>query len=305
MRRFPKVLALPVSAAALLLFSAIGWGQSIERVRVASPARPVVEKFPPGVSLVLVSPPDYVRGSVDDASGTWVGPSFRATGNPSLGGKSLIRWSVGFDDKAKDSEAAALSALTKGWRESLRGGVSVPHVVGRRTVGTIDGDFILTISPGSGDAAHEATVGFAIAPGIHATARFLLLEPADERAGSFGEYLVLDSIAPVTWNRGQAFRSVTGIRLDGNLPPTRVTARASDGGRTLRGAVADSFRHPLIGAGVGIERQAGENWQKVASTKTDAKGAYIVRRLSRRGLYRAVATVGSASATSPGVRAGA
>ena len=140
---FASLAILAATAAAALAAPS----QVIERVRVADAGRPATASIPPGVSIVLVSPPDYTRQTSAAAEGTWIGPDYHAAEKPDVGGRALIRWHVDFETQARNSEQAAVAALTRGWRESLRGGVSVPHVVGRTTVGTIDGDYVLTAAP--------------------------------------------------------------------------------------------------------------------------------------------------------------
>ena len=291
MRRLLVSFGLVLGTAATALAAP---AQVIERVQIAQAGRPATASIPAGVSLLLVSPPDYSRAAATETQGTWVGPDYRAAGKPDLGGRAAIRWQVGFDTQSRSSEAAALAGLSKRWRETLRGGVSVPHVVGRTTVGTIDGDYVLTIAPEPDAAAQEAALAFAIAPGVHATVSFVASEPADNSADTFGAYQVFGSIGAATWNRGQLFRALTGVRLDGNLPPTRVTALAAR--RTIRGTVGDAFRHPVVGARVALQRANGTGGG--ATTRTDSRGAYKIGGVSR-GRYRVVATVGTSSATSP------
>jgi len=301
MRGSKAIAGSAVALAAALLLVASSSAVVVERVSLADAGRPLTQILPPGVFLVLVSPPEYARQSGNGTGGSWLGPEYRATGNGSVAGRATLAWKLGFDNRAKDTEEAARAALAKGWKETLRGGISVPHVVGKQAVGTLDGDFVLTVSPGDGDAAHEAAMAFPVAPRLHAVITFEAGEPATDSAGELGKHIVLNGIPASTWNRGQSIRAMAGVRIDGNLPPTRITAVAS--GRSVRGTVADAFRHSLVAAPVALERLADGSWRRLTSTRTDKRGGYSIR-VGSRGRYRAVATLGQLTVTSRPVRAG-
>ena len=103
--------------------------------------------------------------------------------------------------------------------------------------------------------------------------------------------------APSVWNRGQAFWAMTGVRLLGNLPPTRVIlTRAGD---VLQGTVDDAFRHPVLRVPVSLQRKLGSSWRQLTKTKSDADGAFSVR--VGRGVYRAVAISRGKMIASPAV----
>ena len=294
--------ALIVSAGlAALIAVSIASAQVVDRVRIADAGRTLTAGLPPGVFLLLVSPPGYTRASAGSTEGSWVGPEYRATGKPDLRGRTTIQWTVRFNNQAKNSEDAALGAVERGWRETLRGGISVPHLIGRRDIGTLDGDFVLTAGSGAADASYEAAMAFPIAPRLFAVVNFFLTTPSGTSAAPYGEYVVGESVRAGTWNRGQAFRAMAGIRIQGNLPPTRMSVRGT--ARLVSGSVADAFRHPVVGARLTLERLTGRAWRKVTSTKTDERGSFRVR-VGRRAQYRAVATLGTASIRSVAVTAG-
>ena len=52
--------------------------------------------------------------------------------------------------------------------------------------------------------------------------------------------------------------ALSGIRLQGNLPPKTVAARAFERGRLVRGKVVDRFLDAVLGAPVSLERRAAE-----------------------------------------------
>jgi hypothetical protein len=193
-----------------------------ERVRVSTAGGQLTRTLPPTVRLWVNSPPGYSRVSSDATGGRWVGPRYAATGDGSVGGETSITWSLKFA-QAKDAVAAATSALQHDWPIDLRGGISVPHIVGKRTIGTILGHYRLTQPPGADAAAYELAVAFAVAPGVFAQLRFEFPDPVSDDAGAAGKYVVNGLLASV-WNRGRALWTMTAVELHGALPPARVTA---------------------------------------------------------------------------------
>jgi hypothetical protein len=276
-------LAAAAALLALLLASAAA-AQSIERVRVAGPG--VTSAFPRGISLRLASPPTYARRTASGAQGSWGGPGYWASGKGDLGGKTAIRWSVAFSAGAVTARTAALAAPIHTWPVDKKDPIAIPHYVGKRVVGTILGYYVITRAPAPDDASYEAAVAFPLAPKALAIARFLLADPSTDSAGQWGSYLVNGVDLPSVWNRGQAFWALSGVSLVGNLPPTRVDLSAS--GRTVRGTVADAFRHPVVGLPVSVQRQVGGSWRQVTKARTNAKGSFVIR-VGPKGDYRAVA----------------
>lgn len=287
-------------ATAASVFAA---SQPVDRVRVADVGGALTADLPPTVFVSLAPPADYVRNAASAEHGDWTGPEYWASGKRDQGGRASISWTIRFDNRSPGSEAAARAGLIRSWGETLHGGVSVPHVVLGRQVGTIDGDFVLAVAAGASNASHELAMAFAVAPHLYAVVDFLLTSPAASSAGAAGEYLVLGSIPASTWNRGQALRAMTGVHVEGNLPPTRISAKATSDGRVLHGILADAFRHPVIRTPVMLESLRAGSWRKVTSTRTDFTGAYSIR-IGRRAEYRVVAGLGTASIASVAVRAG-
>jgi hypothetical protein len=292
------LLALATTLVAVLPSAAA----VVDRVRVTEAGGAVTKSFPPSVFVSIASPADYVRATSSETAGRWVGPRYQASANSTRGGESTIAWHLRLAEGAKDAEAAA-NTIAGGWPVDIKGGVSIPHVIRGRAVGTILGYYVLTRAPGSSSAAYEGALAFPVGPRLYALLRFELLEPASDDAGRDGRYLVKGIPASI-WNRGQAFWSITSVRLEGNLAPAGVSARAAAGGRAIRGRVSDSFRHPVVGAPVRLERETGAGWRAVASTTTDGRGAYVLGGISKRGRYRVAATLGSARARSRAIVAG-
>ena len=280
----PKGSILAVVAAALLVLPAAGAaraGQTVERVRVAGPG--VTSAFPKGISLQLVSPPAYGRRG----AGAWAGPAYWATGDRSLGGKVAIRWNVSFLASKKSAKQLALTGSVHGWPREKKDPIAIPHVIGKRVVGTIRGYYLLTRSPAPDDALFEAVLAFPLAPHAYSLVRFDLTAPKSDSAGAAGDYVVAGLDVPSIWNRGQAYCAMTGVRVAGNLPPSQVSL-AVGGRHVLRGSVSDSFRDPVVRVPVALERRVGSSWRRLTRTKTNRKGKFAIR-IGRRGAYRAVA----------------
>jgi hypothetical protein len=273
-----------LAAVAVLLVPPLAGASAVERVRVAGPG--VTSAFPPGISLILNSPADYTRRSVDLTSGTWSGPAYWATGDQSKRGTTSIKWSVDFQARSGTAQAIALAAPKHGWPLDKKDPIAVPHYVGKRVVGTILGFYAITRAPAPNDASFEAAIAFPVAPRAFSVVRFELTDPPGDSSGQWGNYLVNGLDPPSIWNRGQAFWALSGVRLLGNLPPTRIVL--TDSGRTLTGTVSDAFYHPVLGLPVSIQRQVGSSWKPLATARTDTKGEFSVR-VPSRGAYRAVA----------------
>jgi hypothetical protein len=264
----------------------------IERVpvRAATPA-----SFPPGLTVALTSPPRYASAGRAAESGRWHGPRYDSVSTPGLAGLSTIDWSVALDNRSPSAEAAGLAATTLGFPEDQRGPIAVPHIVGKRQVGTILGFYVLEVASNTPENARaEAGVAFPLGQGVYATARFALLDPSSD------DFRVEGGIFPTAWNRGQAFIAAAGLRLEGNLAPTTVSIRAGRGSRIVRGKVVDAFRHAVVGAQVSLERRAGSSWRRVARSRTGKNGLYGVSA-PKPGRYRVTATVATTTIASASV----
>ena len=151
---------------------------SVERVRVAGPG--VTAAFPRGISLELTSPPEYRRGSVsaDRTSGRWLGPEYWASGDTSKRGTTSIKWSVDFQGRGGPAQAVALAGPRHGWPLDKKDPIAVPHLVGKRIVGTILGYYAITRAPAPNDASFEAALAFPVGPKAFTVVRFELSDPA-------------------------------------------------------------------------------------------------------------------------------
>jgi hypothetical protein len=273
-----------VAAFAALVVPPLAGAQTVERVRVAGPG--VTAAFPRAISLELASPPDYARRSADLTRGSWRGPEYWPSGAPDQRSTTSIDWSVEFRATPGTAKTVAVGAPTHGWPLEKKDPIAVPHYVGKRVVGTILGFYALTRAPDPDNASFEAALAFPVAPRAFSIVRFDLTDPAGDSAGELGDYLVGGLDPPSVWNRGQAFWALSGVRLVGNLPPSSIAVTVT--GHTLRGAVSDAFHHPVLGLPVSVQHRVGTSWRPLTSTRTDTKGAFVLR-VGTRGAYRVVA----------------
>jgi hypothetical protein len=286
--RWAALVSLAAGVVTALSVAQLAPGQAIERVRVDRPSA----ALPNSLFLVVGSPNEYSRASLQPTSGSWVGPAYWRPDNPADRNTATIDWEVGYDERPLATERIALANLSRDWSEDQRAGVSIDHVVGRRVVGTIPGFFVLQVVRRS--APSELVVAFPVAPRLHAFVRYLLLRPESD------EYYVKGSILGSSWNRGQALLAMSRVRLEGNLPPAIVSIRARRRG-VLAGFVVDFHRHAVVGIRVTLERRMGRGWRRIANRKTTALGGYAFK--VKRGSYRVRATLaGRFSATSKPLR---
>jgi hypothetical protein len=282
--RWAALVTFAAGVVAALSVAQLAPGQAIERVRIQRGSATV----PESLFLVLGSPNEYSRA----APGSWIGPPYWLPENPSIRNTTAINWEIGFDERPLATERIALANLTRDWTEDQRAGVSVPHVVGRRVVGTIEGFFVLQVERRSAPA--ELVVAFRIAPRLHTWVRFLLPRPEND------SFYVKGSILASSWNRGQALLAMSRVRLEGNLPPSIVSIRARRKG-VLAGFVVDMHRHAVVGIPVSLQRRSRGGWRQVSSSRTNQIGGYTFR--VRPGSYRVRATLdGRFSAVSRALR---
>jgi hypothetical protein len=262
-------------------------------VRAATPA-----SFPPGLTVALASPPRFASAGRAPESGEWRGPRYDSVTTPGVAGLSTIGWSVTLDNRSTSPEAAALAAAVLPFPDDQRGAIAVPHLVGKTQVGTIQGFYVLKVASNTTENARaEATMSFPLGQRVFAVTRFTLLQPPSD------DFRVEGAILPTSWNRGQAFIALAGVRVEGNFAPAVVSIRRERGTRRLRGRVVDGFGHAVLGAQLVLERRTGSGWRRVAVTRSDKRGKYVVR-VAGRGRYRSAATVGATTvrSTSVGVR---
>ena len=281
----------------MLICSQFAGAQALERIRISDPARQE-HQLPPGLLVELASPAEYNRQSVSGDSGRWVGPRYEERGNPANAGLASLSWSVSFDTREGDAEAIAhANVVHRDWARDQRGGLSVTHFVGDRNVGTTLGGFVMFTPAAANDARFEGVLAFPLGTNLHAVVRFEALEPPAD------SFLVKGTVVGKSWNRGQILLALNGVRLQGNLPPKIVAARAVERGRFVRGKVVDRFLDAVLGARVSLERRAGGSWTRVAGGKTDQRGFYTLRP-KRRGTYRVTARLAGITAMSREIRAG-
>jgi hypothetical protein len=285
--RWAALASLAAGVVTALSVAQLAPGQAIERVRIERPAA----ALPSGLFLVVRSPDEYSRASLQATSGSWAGPAYWKPENPAERGASTMDWAVGYDERPLATERIALANLTQDWTEDQRAGVSIDHLVGRRVVGTIPGFFVLQVQRRS--APSELVVALPVAPRLHAFVRFLLQRPESD------EYYVKGSTLASSWNRGQALLAMSRVRLEGNLPPTSVSIRRRKG--VVAGFVVDFHRHAVAGIPVTLERRMGRGWRRIANRKTTALGGYAFK-VKRGRSYRVRAALGRFRATSKGVR---
>jgi hypothetical protein len=270
--RWAALVTFAAGVVIALSVAQLAPGLAVERVRLErTPAA-----LPQSLYLVLASPDEYSRAS----PGNWIGPPYWLPENPAMRNTTAMSWEVGYDQRPLNTERIALANLSRDWSEDQRAGVSLPHVVGRRVVGTIDGFFVLQVERRSAPA--ELVVAFRIAPRLHTWVRFLLPRPEND------SFYVKGTILASSWNRGQALLAMSRVRLEGNLPPSLVTIRARRKGR-LGGFVVDMHQHAVVGIPVSLQRRSGSGWRPIATTRTTQIGGYSFR--VRRGSYRVRATL--------------
>jgi hypothetical protein len=288
--------SLVTGLAALAALSQGAGAQSVERIPISDATRQA-HALPASLTIELASPPEYNRQTFTGNSGRWLGPRFQDPADPGNAGFASLDWTVTFDERTGDADAAAFAHLEhRNWTRDQRGGLSVPHAAGRYTVGTVLGFYYL-MTPSNGDARFEAALAFPLDANLFCIVHVELLEPPTD------QYVVNGSVVASTWNRGQALLALSGVELQGNLPPRIVAARRFERGRFVRGKVVDRFLHAVVGAPVTLERFGGGSWRRVTGGKTNPRGIYKLRARGR-GLYRVTARLEGFSAQSREVRAG-
>jgi hypothetical protein len=282
-------------AVAALAAAPLAWAQVEERLSVGTYLQGVNQaggRYSRALFVVLASPPEYERETVGrfGNGGVWRGPPYAATLRPSLGGNSSMDWGIGFEFDTADPREAIRQNLVHDWPEIEGGQVLVQHRIGATAAGTIPAVWSLTRSTfyGEVDAAYEVGVAVPICGGF-AMIHFSTLQPSGDSAGGsmgFGDYLVKGSVKPTVWNRQQLRLAIDGVRIEGPLPATRVTAAAR--GRRVSGRVSDCYGHPVSGTRVTLERRVGRRWTRAGTASTGATGAYAAA-VRAAGLYRAAA----------------
>ena len=297
MRRRLLLVALFTGLTALAVWGQVAGAQSLELIPMPDALRQP-NSLPAGLAVQLTSPADYNRQSVSGDSGRWTGPRYEERGNPGNSGFASLDWRVSFDEREGDTDAVArANVVHSNWHREQHGQFSVPHLVGTRTVGTILGSFVMMTPATGNDARFEGVIAFPLDTNLFAVAHFEALEPPND------SFVVNGSSTASSWNRGQVLLSLTGIGLQGNLPPKIVAARAYRHGRRVRGKVVDRFLNAVLGAPVSLERRSSGSWVKVAGMKTSQRGLYSMPT-KRRGTYRVTVRMAGFTAMSREIRAG-
>jgi hypothetical protein len=295
-RRAIVLFALLIGLTALAGPSQGARGQTVERIGISAADRQA-HQLPAGLLVELASPVGYERQSASGDSGRWVGARYEQIGHPENAGQATLDWTVSFDQRDGEADAVAHANIRHtDWARDQRGGLSVPHVVGTKGVGTILGYYEMATPGIPGDARFEGVLAFPLDKNLHAVIHFEALQPQDDT------YMVGSSVAS-SWNRGQVLVALSGAQLQGNLPPKIVAARSIQRGQLVRGKVVDRFLDSVLGARVSLEKSIGGSWTKVAGGKTDQRGFYTVRA-KRRGTYRVTVRFAGYTATSREIRAG-
>jgi carboxypeptidase family protein len=297
MRRVSVVFGLLSGFLALVVGTQIAGAQSVERVRISDPARRA-HQLPPGLLVELASPTSYNRVSTSGNAGRWQGPRFEQVGHPENAGFASLDWSVSFDQRQGDAEAVAKANVRHtDWARDQQGGLSVPHAVGTKALGTILGFYVMMRPPATGDARFEGVLAFPLDTNLQAVIRFEANNPPDD------SFIVNGSSVATSWNRGQVLVALGSAELQGNLPPKIVAARSVEKGRRVRGKVVDRFLDAVLGARVSLQKSSGGGWTTVSSGKTNQRGFYSLRA-KRRGSYRVTVRLSGFAATSRTLRAG-
>jgi len=296
-RRAILLFALLIGLTALADPSQGARDQTVERIGITDAARQA-HQLPAGLLVELASPTGYERQSASGDAGRWVGARYEQIGHPENAGQASLDWTVSFDQSTGEADAIAHAHIQHtSWARDQRGGLSVPHVVGTRGVGTILGYYEMVTPPTPGDARFEGALAFPLDTNLHAVIHFEALEPPDDT------YVVNGSSVASSWNRGQLLVALAGAQLQGNLAPQIVAARAIQRGRMVRGKVVDRFLDSVLGARVSLEKSIGGTWTKVSGGKTDPRGFYQLKA-KKRGRYRVSVRWGGFTAVSRELRAG-
>ena len=281
---------LGIAGVAVAIGAAAAAAEDVDRVQVGVPGRNTTRAFSAALFLTITTLPEFRRTGFDGDSGGWEGPICEVASNPRLNGPITLTWDAVFHDDVRSAEQAARAALTFDWTTIESGPFPIRHLVGGREVGTIPGIYVLTDSRGQ-TGYHESGIGFELGRGVFAGIAFWSRGNALE--------CTVRGIPVATWHRGTARAALGQVRVEGNLPPARVTARSRAG--RVTGSVTDGYGHPDAGVMVRLERRAGRRWRAVRSGRTAAAGSYSLRTRGS-GTYRVVATLAGASARSGAVR---
>jgi hypothetical protein len=239
-----------------------------DRVQVGRPGQNRTAGHPLALFVGVAVLPDYrAVGRFDGDSRSWEGPEYRAASLESR--KATIDWQVTFDDAGSVAAMAKKALGSASWPVAERPRARIPHLVGKRNVGSIPAVALLTKAPGENNAQYESVVAFPLCRGVLVAAKFALTSPGSDYAGGPSEpFLVKGNVPAGQWNHDRAVEALRQVTLEGYLPIGRLTARAD--GRSVRGTVRDCRGHPMAGIQLRLLRGSAT----VARARAAADGSY-------------------------------
>lgn len=289
-RSIPLALLIALAAPA-----AAGAAPIVDRVQVGGIRdEPATKRFSHALAVDVVAPPSYKRGGggYDGKSGTWQGPQYRASVSPQFfSGPTSITWGVRF---AKGKNLKSIARKENGdYPQSAAAKVKLRHVVVKRTVGKIKAYWVMDAESSPGARA-DGALAIPLSKGAVAVVTFYALDPATEDAGQPGKVTV-NGMPAGAWNRKQLKTALKKVYIEGNLPPSKVKAKAS--GRTVKGTLLDAFGDPVANAPVALKKGAGT----VASGTTNSRGKFSLKA-SKAGKYRVSGKLEGYSAKSKAIK---
>ena len=298
MRRAIVLFALLLGLTALAGPSQGARGQTVERIGITDAARQA-HQLPAGLLVELASPTGYERQSASGDTGRWVGARYEQIGHPENAGQASLDWTVSFDQSTGEADAIAHANIQHtSWARDQRGGLSVPHVVGTRGVGTILGYYEMVTPATPGDARFEGVLAFPLDTNLHAVIHFEALEPPDDTYMVNGSSVGFE-LEPRAAARRARRRAAPGEPASAD----RGGARDRSAGGMVRGKVVDRFLDSVLGARVSLEKSIGGTWTKVSGGKSDQRGFYLLKA-KKRGRYRVSVRWAGFTAMSRELRAG-
>lgn len=276
-----RVLLLAVLAACLVVLPA-AWAATSDRVQVGQPGRNATEALPLALFITVTTLPEYsATGRFDGTSRTWKGPEFRSSAHRD---RATLIWEVTFAASGSASRMASNALGSAAYPVAERPRVKIPHVVGKRSVGSLPAVALLTQAPGENNTQYESVVAFPLCRGVFAAAKFSLPDPGAVYGVSPSDPVLVAGTVPARqWNHDRALAALRQVVLQGHLPTGRVTARAN--GRSVTGVARDCMGHPMAGVQINLVRGSGT----VARAKAAANGSYKLAAPGA-GTYRVAVT---------------
>lgn len=282
--RFAFLLALA------LVFSASAWSAArgpVDHVPVNGAGRNSTQTFSTTLFVDVALAAGYTHRSFDGDEGNWDGPGYHATLKASLAGTTHLGWGVDFDLASRLSlqDFAKQHVLNIGsWRVLQEAPRAIPHLVGGKQVGMINGLMMVTQAPGANAAAFASAVSFPLCRGVIAVAHFSTLTPSNNNPNPFGTYVVDDGTDVQVWNRDHVTAALDGVVVNGYLPAARLTATAR--ARKVQGLVSDCLGQPMPGVAVLVGK---------TRAVTSVSGTYVAR-VPHAGSYVVSVSAGGGSA---------